>query len=304
MSEVSPSVSIVIASFNSAEFLPGTISSALSLNLPAREIIVVDDGSTDNTPEICTRFGKAIRYVPIKNGGVSAARNHGATLAGGDWLLFLDSDDLLLPAATASLLAEAEKKRAGFAYGMVLERRPPPEPPRHNGFDYCAGDPPHPAQANFIRSAIITPGSAIVRRRLHERIGGFTSGFEPMEDRDYWIKCGLLESAAHCPEVVLDKTWRPGSHGSQHAKRIYRGMLSKMALRAWCAKREVDYTWAGSDRDFVVAALKEALYWRTHDILPALLVQARRHSATGFWYWRTKLRLLGCHPQPPAWIPN
>ena len=76
------------------------------------EVIVVDDGSTDATEEVCATFGGQVRSVRLKNGGVSRARNIGAKMARGEWLVFLDADDVLLPNALAALLECAERRRA------------------------------------------------------------------------------------------------------------------------------------------------------------------------------------------------
>ncbi|MBN8710063.1 MAG: glycosyltransferase family 2 protein [Verrucomicrobia bacterium] len=303
-----PSVSIVIASYNSAEYLPATLASCLNQVVPAREIIVIDDGSTDDTPAVCAGFGDSITYRRVENGGVSAARNLGAKLASSDWILFLDSDDLLLQTAISSLLARSEQApSAGVVYGMVLQRMEPPQEPRLSGFDYCAGDPPLPAQRNLYRCAIITPGSAIVRREVHLRVEGFVSGYEPMEDRDYWIKCGLLKPVAFCDTAVLDKTWRPASAGTQDAKRIYRSLLAQVALRKWCKDRGIDFSWAPKNAGFAREAIRQALFWKTPAIMPALLRKADDLGYRGLWYFRAQLELLklrftGGIPTEPAWL--
>lgn len=301
-----PSVSIVIASYNSAEYLPATLASCFAQTVPPKEIILIDDGSTDNTEEVCAPYTNRIRYVRLKNGGVSAARNHGAELATGDWIMFLDSDDLLLPNSLENLLNAAGKQNCGIVYGMVIQRLENPLEPRISGFAYCVGEPPLPAQRNFRRSAIITPGSALVKRSLHQQVGGFVPGYEPMEDRDLWTKCGLYEAIAFCDTVVLDKTWRAGSAGSQNAKRIYRGLQAQRDLRSWGASRKVDLSWIDPDTNLTRDALAEAIYWRTNDILPALLEQSRAVGYNGLWFYRAKLRLfflalMGRKPTTPAW---
>ncbi len=307
MHKTAPSVSIVIASYNSADYLRATIGSCLHQAVPPREIILIDDGSTDATGELCSEFADRITYLRIENGGVSAARNKGAGMATGEWLLFLDSDDLLLPTAVENLLKTVTTQECGVAYGMVLQRTENALEPRVNGFAYCAGKPPIPAQKNFRRSAIITPGSALVKRTLFEQTGGFIPGYEPMEDRDLWTKCGLLESIAFCDAVVLDKTWRPGSAGSQDAKRIYRGLSAQKNLRAWGAAHQIDLSWIGEDKHLSRDALKEALHWKTHNILPPLLEICRTDDYQGLWYYRALLRLnflklAGKDLNPPSWI--
>jgi GT2 family glycosyltransferase len=87
-------VSVVIATYNRAELLRLTIQSILAQTLRPLEIIIVDDGSTDHTAEVCASFAPAVRYISQVNGGVSAARNAAIRAAKGDWIAFCDSDDL------------------------------------------------------------------------------------------------------------------------------------------------------------------------------------------------------------------
>ncbi|AFZ04852.1 amino acid adenylation domain protein [Oscillatoria nigro-viridis PCC 7112] len=91
-------VSVVIPSYNSAKFLPEAIESVLEQSYPHFEVIVVDDGSTDETKEICDRYPK-VKYFYQNNRGHATARNTGLQISTGEYLLFLDSDDCLLPEA-------------------------------------------------------------------------------------------------------------------------------------------------------------------------------------------------------------
>lgn len=292
-------LSIIIPAYNAAETLEATIRSALGISPSAVEIIVVDDGSTDETPAICASFGESIRYRRVENGGVSRARNIGAKMASGEWLLFLDSDDLLMPNSLERLLLKAESDSASVAYGQVIERGAPGREDRINGFDYIAGDPPYRALNGLYRGVIITPGSAIVRKSLHKRVGGFVSGYEPMEDRDYWIKCGLLERVAYCPVPVLDKTWRPASHGAQHSKRIYRAQTAQRALKEWCGKMDIPQNILPQDQVFLRKAIDEAIDWRCWEILAPLLEKLKQHGGT---HWIGSLMAVMHCSERPKWI--
>lgn len=92
-----PRFSVIIPAYNSAATLARAVDSVLVQSYPAQEIIVVDDGSTDRTTDITGRYGNKLRYVRQDNAGVSSARNHGARIAKGDWLAFLDADDWYYP---------------------------------------------------------------------------------------------------------------------------------------------------------------------------------------------------------------
>src|ERR1700761_4126298 len=92
--------SIVIACYNQEGFVREAVESALLQEHPSREIIVVDDGSRDRTADVLNTFGESIVLAKLpKNGGAAAARNHGASLATGKYLVFLDGDDVLTPRA-------------------------------------------------------------------------------------------------------------------------------------------------------------------------------------------------------------
>lgn len=292
-------ISIVVPAFNCAQWLEAAVRSCLEQSMTPLEVIVVDDGSTDATPEVCVTFGSQVRSVRLQNGGVSRARNIGAKMARGEWLVFLDADDFLLPHALAALLECAEREKAGVAYGMVIERSEPGKLARLNGFDFAAGNPPKAASATLRRGAVATPGSAIVRADLHRRVWGFISGYEPLEDRDYFAKCGCLERVAFCDTVVLDKTWRPSSHGSQHAKRIFRGQRAQRDLRGWLVERGLDSDWMPSDAQFLKWALDEAVWWRCPEIIAPLRKLARK---AGVPHWRSWLYGMAARRPEPAWI--
>ena len=88
-----PRFSVIIPAYNAKDTLARALDSVLAQSWPAFEIIVIDDGSIDATAAVAASYGEKIRYLRQDNAGVSAARNHGARIASGDWLTFLDADD-------------------------------------------------------------------------------------------------------------------------------------------------------------------------------------------------------------------
>lgn len=96
-SQMRPLVSILIPAFNAAKTISATLESAIQQSWTRKEIIVVDDGSTDNTAELAERFAPAVKVVSTENRGAAAARNHAYSLCGGDFVQWLDADDLLAP---------------------------------------------------------------------------------------------------------------------------------------------------------------------------------------------------------------
>src|SRR4029450_1113854 len=96
-----PKVSVVIPCYRQAHFLTEAIASALRQSYSNLEIIVVDDGSPDNTEEVVRRF-PGVRYIRQRNQGLAAARNAGVRASTGDFVIFLDADDRLVPGAVTS----------------------------------------------------------------------------------------------------------------------------------------------------------------------------------------------------------
>lgn len=281
-------VSIIIPAYNAEDFLEATIGSCLAVRPTVREIVVVDDGSTDGTGRVCAGFGERIRYERVENGGVSRARNLGAEIASGEWLLFLDSDDRLRSGGPAALVDAVLQVGAGVAYGLVSEEQKPPMGARVTGQGHAMGTPPTPALRNYWRCAVITPGAAVIRRDLHKRIGGFISGYEPMEDRDYWIKAGLLESCAHADQVILDKTWRPVSAGKMNAQRIWNGLRSRLALPGWCDVQGIAWPeeLPRNKKVLLEKAVNEAVWCGCWEIVGELLQECRKAGVRTFWTMR------------------
>src|SRR5215468_3422546 len=98
----SPFVSIVVTSYNYGRYLRAAIDSALGQTYPAVEVIVVDDGSSDDSRDVISEYGDRVRVILKDNGGQASAFNAGFRACDGDIIVYLDSDDVLLPGAVAS----------------------------------------------------------------------------------------------------------------------------------------------------------------------------------------------------------
>src|SRR4030095_524507 len=107
---MTPLVSILIPAYNAERWIANTIQSALAQTWPRKEIIVVDDGSTDQTLQVARQFAsKTISIVTQENKGASAARNRACELCQGDYIQWLDADDLLSPDKVAKQMAAAQE---------------------------------------------------------------------------------------------------------------------------------------------------------------------------------------------------
>jgi glycosyltransferase involved in cell wall biosynthesis len=190
----SPLVTVVVAVHNGERFLRPALESLYAQDYERFEVVFVDDGSTDASAQIARSF-PGIRYVHQQNQGLAAARNTGLALAEGDFLAYLDDDDLLPP---RKLRRQAEYLVANPDVGCVLGRQeimlePGVEPPewliRDRVFGDLDGIP-------FV--------SAMIRTQLLRYVGGFDPTYRFAEDRDLFVR--LREHGVRIeviPEVLL-----------------------------------------------------------------------------------------------------
>jgi len=186
-----PLVSIIVPSYNRAVFLPATFDSLLSQDYAEKEIVVVDDGSTDNTSEVCARY--PVRYFRQENRGVSAARNFGAANCSGSILMFLDSDDLC-PTGSLRRRVESWMEEPHYAHVTGRIRFFQENVPGNMHFL-------HPEEEAF---HFLIHGAEIVTRDAFEKAGGFDETIGIGEDVDLWLRMsdlGLRQKLI--PEICL-----------------------------------------------------------------------------------------------------
>jgi glycosyltransferase involved in cell wall biosynthesis len=187
-------VSIVVPSYNAERFLAETLESALLQTYPHTEIIVIDDGSTDGTAEIIRAYAGRVTAEFGPNRGASAARNRGTALARGEFIQYLDADDLLPPAAIEHRVAAMRESGADVAYSdweklVELER---------GIFDIREKiarkiEDVHP----ILQIALITdfwapPAAVTYRRTLVEKIGGWKEWLPIIQDARFLQDAGLV----------------------------------------------------------------------------------------------------------------
>lgn len=178
-------VSVIIPAHNQGRYLGAAIQSALDQTYPRIEVIVVDDGSTDDTAAVAAGFADPrLRYLYQANRGLSAARNTGIQAAQGLYLSYLDSDDLFLPHKLALLVAELEDKpELGLVAGQAI---PIDEAGRQIGEVFTRPFPTDSAQ--LLLGNPVHVGSILLRRSWQERVGFFDEGLRSYEDWDMWLR--------------------------------------------------------------------------------------------------------------------
>lgn len=199
-------VSVVIPAYNAAAHLRATLESVLAQSHSALEVIVVDDGSTDDTFEILTEFGSKVRVLRQPNAGQAAARNHGARKAAGEFLAFLDSDDLwdgdkierqvdLLERHPEALAVYCDH-RAIDVSGAVIGESGALRHLRPSG---------NVLQALLLGSCIVTPGLVLMRRSAFESSGDFDEhpSMRGHEDYALWLRLAARGPVVYSPQTLV-----------------------------------------------------------------------------------------------------
>jgi glycosyltransferase involved in cell wall biosynthesis len=203
-------VSVIIPTYNRAAAVKEAVASVLAQTCRDFELLVVDDGSTDGTPAALARFGEEIRGLRShRRRGVSAARNAGIAAAQGEWLAFLDSDDLWLPEKLARQMAFmsahpglllSQTEETWVRRGLKVN---PPRSHRKEGGRI------------FLRSlerCLVSPSAVVLHRRLLEDHGGFDEELPAAEDYDLWLRLSWRHEVGLLNEPLIIKR---GGHADQ-----------------------------------------------------------------------------------------
>jgi len=195
------SVTLVITSYNHGHFLAEAIDSALSQTHPFQQILVVDDGSTDDTTAVAARYPQVV-CIRQPNSGLSAARNSGLREARGDFVVFLDADDRLRPEAVeAGLRCFESSPGASFVYGRYRFIQPsgeamPAAPLRAHGAD---------AYLDFLRGNCVEMHATVMyRRESILELQGFDEELRACEDYDLYLRIARRGQVASHETVVAD----------------------------------------------------------------------------------------------------
>jgi glycosyltransferase involved in cell wall biosynthesis len=242
-----PLVSVIIPTCNRGWVVRDAIDSVLGQTFADFELIVVDDGSTDETSQILEAYAGRLRVIRQANQGVSAARNRGIDIASGSLIALLDSDDIWLPEKldvqvaffknnTAALICQTEEiwirnglrvnpgKRHRKPSGMIFER----------SLELC----------------LVSPSAVMVRRELFEEVGRFDESLPACEDYDLWLRV-----ACRFPVHLIDKplTVKRGGHADQLSRQP---ALDKFRIRSLVKLIEAGRL-APAQRDAAVIALRK-----------------------------------------------
>jgi glycosyltransferase involved in cell wall biosynthesis len=210
---VKQSVSVIIPSHDRAQVLCRALDSVLTQTVPAAEIIVVDDGSTDNTAALVAQRYPQVSYLYQPNQGVSKARNSGVEESRGEWLAFLDSDDEWLPEKLEKQMAALQQQphyRLCHTDEIWIRNgkrvNPMDKHAKSGGFIF----------ENCLPLCAISPSSVLIKRDLFEQTGGFDEQLPACEDYDLWLRICAANPVLFLEQQLLRKY---GGHADQLSRK-------------------------------------------------------------------------------------
>lgn len=262
-------VSAVIPTYNRAAFLPAAVASIRDQTYPCDEVVIVDDGSSDNTAEVVAALGDGIRYVRQANAGPAAARNRGIREATGELVAFLDTDDRWLPNklqrqveifqrepdvalvsadmaiedAAGKRIVESNFARRGLrALFTELDGRPVPDAPRRL------------LKVNFINTS-----TAVARRGVLLDLDGFDTRLRFGEDLELWLRIAARHPIACVPSVEEIRVEHE-SNVTRSVEPMLKGYVDlAQVIREW-ARGQMPLWGITADR-YVAACLADLGYW-------------------------------------------
>jgi glycosyltransferase involved in cell wall biosynthesis len=273
-----PAVSVVIPTYNAARYLTEAVVSVLSQSFRDIEVIVVDDGSTDDTAAVVSRFGPPVRYMRQQNRGVAEARNRGIEQSRGRYVAFLDADDTWLPNKIdrqITSLVEAGDQRACYsAYAICDARLQPLALQRSVRRGLTLED-------LMLRGNVVGSGSVVVcDRSLFSIVGGFDLNLSQCADWDMWIRLATLTEFLYLDEPLVN----------------YRQHSSNMSRRPELLERDTLHVLEkGFKLPAVPAALRaqrRAAFGRNYMVLAGTYFHARRYGD----FLRCVVRALSLEP--------
>jgi glycosyltransferase involved in cell wall biosynthesis len=205
-------ISIIIPNYNNGHFVKNAIESALNQRYRDFEVIVVDDGSTDNSRDVVASFGDRVRYIWQENRGLGGARNTGIRAAKGKLVGFLDADDEWLPTFLETMVALADQHPEAAIYYCSAQAM---DVNRHELPQTFGGPvrPPEMMYQTLLRANFLIPSTILIRRSVVIEVGLFEQALRSMhgcEDWDLWLRLAPKYTFVGTPAILV----RYRLHGS------------------------------------------------------------------------------------------
>lgn len=263
-------LSVIIPAYNRADMVRGTIDSILSSGLDDFEILVVDDGSTDQTADVVRSLGSPIRYLRQTNQGLAAARNNGFAASHGQYVAFLDSDDQWLPGAVPVLVRQLDEHKdipflfgdaamgspdTGFVsfvetFGGAAFRKLPSREVEPGVRQFERG----PFFRQLMRRNVVFLGSLVMRREVMEQVGPFDSYPYGAEDWHFFLRLALRHEYSYCEGLTVAAYLQHSSNMTRDSDRMNLG-FSRAVERLL-----EDTQLRGDDRDYTIKQFRRARF--------------------------------------------
>lgn len=242
-----PKISVITPVYNGALFLEKAINSVLEQSYPAYEIIVIDDGSTDGSPVILDRYEDKIIRKRIPNSGISKARNTGISLVTGDYVAFIDQDDIWFK-NKLQRHAEAITKYPGvgfFCSDFITRKGPNARLFKHfsslvNPYPVNFDQPleTDPFELLLREHFVGGPSAVVIQKDLMDRVGFFNTKYVYTQDYDYFMRCALVTDFVILSEPLLYKRTHKDNFSSD-AVRMYTEHRQLLKDTAAVRKRDI-----------------------------------------------------------------
>ena len=220
-------VSVVIPAFNAERFIRQALDSVLAQSWHDLEVVVVNDGSTDATREIAASYGEPVRVADQANAGPSTARNRGIHEAKGQFVAFLDADDLWLPEKLAEQMPLFDDRRVGLVYCRIRRIDEAGEAVATRQEPKLAGQ----CYYRLLEGNVVATSSAVVRTSCFERAGGFPTDMKWAEDWHLWLRIARDHELAYVDGPLVLRRTHAASLWAQREK-AHQGALDVLARTA------------------------------------------------------------------------
>jgi glycosyltransferase involved in cell wall biosynthesis len=219
-------VTVVVPAYNYAQYLERAVRSALAQQHRMLEVVIVDDGSTDETPALCRRLAEEsphVRCIRQENAGLSAARNTGIRAASHPFIAFLDADDEWLPEMLSTAMGAFQKLPPATGIVAVNSYRTDPggtpigekrTAPRGDRF-FSAGE--------ILTKTRFMPSCVVARRECFQTAGEFDTALRSSEDRDMWVRIAVAWRVFYIDKALV-RIRKHASNMSRHADRMLDAM--------------------------------------------------------------------------------
>ena len=252
-------ISVVLPTYNGEKYIGEALESAFAQTLPPFEVIVVDDGSTDDTGKIVGRYGDRVRYIAQTNRGVAGAYNTGIAAATGDLVAFLEHDDLWAPEKNALQVQAFERQHVGLVFcpvSLLAEG----QASKTNSLELDDGEGLYGFADFFKQNRILNCSTVMIKRGLLSQVGGFREDLRLGFDYDLWLRV-----LAHCnvfsvPEPLV--TYRiHGGNLSRDAHELLAAQGNLQTMLRWVGDPVAERAVGRKAIQTRVAALYKRVAW-------------------------------------------